>query len=84
MGSKILRWLGANWPAMALFAGLIVVWQLAVSLLSIREYLLPSPMAVLRAAAADAGLEIALALVLLDAALEIQAHHADHVLDLKL
>ena len=49
MGSKILRWLGANWPAMALFAGLIVVWQLAVSLLSIREYLLPSPMAVLRA-----------------------------------
>ncbi|WP_218578215.1 ABC transporter permease [Vineibacter terrae] len=49
MGSKILRWFGDNWPAMALFVGLIVVWQLAVSLLNIREYLLPSPMAVLRA-----------------------------------
>jgi NitT/TauT family transport system permease protein len=36
-------------PAVVLFVGLILLWQLAVSTLGIREYLLPSPGAVLRA-----------------------------------
>ena len=43
------RQLGSHWPAVAIFAGVIVLWQLAVSFLGLREYLLPSPMAVLRA-----------------------------------
>ena len=38
-----------QWPALAVFVGFVVLWQLAVSLLGIREYLLPSPGAVLRA-----------------------------------
>jgi NitT/TauT family transport system permease protein len=42
-------WLGRNWPSILLFVGLIAVWQLAVSGLEIREYLLPSPLSVLRA-----------------------------------
>jgi NitT/TauT family transport system permease protein len=46
-------WLGRNAPAMLLFAALLVAWQLAVSLLGLREYLLPSPLAVLRALVGD-------------------------------
>jgi len=42
-------WLGRNWPSILLFVGLIAAWQLAVSGLGIREYLLPSPMSVVRA-----------------------------------
>lgn len=42
-------WLGRNWPSVALFVGLIVLWQAAVSGLGIREYLLPSPASVLNA-----------------------------------
>src|SRR4029450_7904770 len=38
-----------HWPPILLFVGLLVAWQLAVSVLRIREYLLPSPWAVLRA-----------------------------------
>ena len=38
-----------HWPPILLFVGLLVAWQLAVSVLKIREYLLPSPWAVLRA-----------------------------------
>jgi len=34
------------WPTVALFAALLVVWQMAVSLGGIREYLLPAPAAV--------------------------------------
>ena len=34
------------WPTAALFAGLIAVWQLAVSTTGIREYLLPAPLSV--------------------------------------
>src|SRR5206468_4643066 len=34
------------WPTIALFAGLLVVWQMAVSFGGIREYLLPSPLSV--------------------------------------
>jgi NitT/TauT family transport system permease protein len=47
--TKATRWFGDNWPAIALFVGLIAVWQIAVSVVEIREYLLPSPMSVLRA-----------------------------------
>ena len=51
--SSALRWLASYLPAVAIFAALIVVWQLAVSFLGIREYLLPSPGAVLRAMVGD-------------------------------
>ncbi|HSI00673.1 MAG TPA: hypothetical protein VLA02_08730, partial [Reyranella sp.] len=34
------------WPTAALFVGLIVIWQLAVSFTGIREYLLPAPLSV--------------------------------------
>jgi NitT/TauT family transport system permease protein len=37
-------------PSLVLFASLLAAWQLAVSVLRIREYLLPGPWAVLRAA----------------------------------
>jgi NitT/TauT family transport system permease protein len=43
------RRLVEQWPALAVFAAFVMLWQLAVSLLQIREYLLPSPGAVLRA-----------------------------------
>jgi len=38
-----------HWPPILFFVGLLVAWQLAVSVLRIREYLLPSPWAVVRA-----------------------------------
>jgi NitT/TauT family transport system permease protein len=45
-----LRALAVNYmPAVLLFVGLIILWQVAVSVFGIREYLLPSPGAVLRA-----------------------------------
>ena len=50
---RTLRWLVGYLPAVGIFAALIVVWQLAVSFLGIREYLLPSPGAVLRAMFGD-------------------------------
>jgi len=40
-------------PALALFAVFLALWQLAVSFLGVREYLLPSPGAVLRAMFSD-------------------------------
>lgn len=45
--------LRSHWPAFAIFAGFIALWQLAVSFLGLREYLLPSPLAVLRAMFGD-------------------------------
>ena len=42
---KLADWL----PAFVLFALLILLWQLAVSVFGIREYLLPSPASVVRA-----------------------------------
>lgn len=44
-GKTLLHYL----PAFGLFAAFIVLWQLAVSVFGIREYLLPSPLAVLQA-----------------------------------
>ncbi|MDB5999757.1 MAG: transporter permease [Rhizobacter sp.] len=46
---KTLRWAVGYIPAAGIFVAFVVLWQLAVSLLDIREYLLPSPMAVLQA-----------------------------------
>src|SRR2546428_10226939 len=43
------RWLTRNAPAIVLFAALLVAWQFAVSVFGIREYILPSPLVVLRA-----------------------------------
>ena len=49
-----LKWLSHNLPAMGLFVALIALWQLAVTTLDIREYLLPGPLAVWRALVGDA------------------------------
>ena len=43
------RWLTAHLPSIALFLGLLVLWQFAATGLGIREYILPSPGAVTRA-----------------------------------
>ena len=43
------RWLARNLPAMVLFVALLVAWQLAVTVFEMREYILPSPLVVLRA-----------------------------------
>jgi NitT/TauT family transport system permease protein len=40
-------------PAAALFAALLVAWQLAVSVLGLREYLLPAPLRVVAAMTGD-------------------------------
>ncbi|MGH8798225.1 MAG: ABC transporter permease [Caldimonas sp.] len=47
--AKPARWLANYLPAVAIFAAFVVLWQLAVSFLGVREYLLPSPASVLRA-----------------------------------
>ncbi len=46
-------WIVDYLPALAVFAAFIVLWQFAVSFLGVREYLLPSPVAVLRAMFSD-------------------------------
>lgn len=46
-------WLARNLPAVALFLLLLLAWQAAVSLLDVREYLLPGPLSVLRALTGD-------------------------------
>jgi NitT/TauT family transport system permease protein len=43
------RWLTRNAPAIVLFVALLVAWQLAVTVFEMREYILPSPLVVLRA-----------------------------------
>ena len=42
-------WLVRNTPAIGLFVLTLIAWQVAVSFLKLREYLLPSPASVLRA-----------------------------------
>ena len=48
-GRALARYL----PAAALFVALIVAWQLAVTVLRVREYLLPAPLTVARAMLGD-------------------------------
>src|SRR5882672_8179675 len=43
------RWLTRNAAAIVLFVALLAAWQLAVSAFEMREYILPSPLVVLRA-----------------------------------
>ncbi|HXJ79917.1 MAG TPA: ABC transporter permease [Candidatus Methylomirabilis sp.] len=43
------RWLSAHLPSIALFLGLLALWQFAATSLGIREYILPSPASVVRA-----------------------------------
>ena len=47
--SRVLQKIGEWLPAFVLFALLIVLWQLAVTVFGVREYLLPSPARVLDA-----------------------------------
>jgi NitT/TauT family transport system permease protein len=49
IGRVIRRYL----PAAALFVAMIVAWQLAVTVLQLREYLLPAPLRVVRAMMGD-------------------------------
>ena len=51
--NRALNWTLRYLPAMAVFAAFIALWQLSVSFLGIREYLLPAPAAVLRAMGAS-------------------------------
>ncbi|MGE0718010.1 MAG: ABC transporter permease [Alphaproteobacteria bacterium] len=46
---RYLRRAGEALPAVLMFAGIIAAWQLAVSVLGIREYLLPPPLRVVAA-----------------------------------
>lgn len=46
--SRLARLVVEVGPAVAIFAAFILLWQVAVSFLGVREYLLPSPLAVLR------------------------------------
>src|SRR4029079_247746 len=50
---RVPSWAVDHLPAIGVFVVFVAVWQLAVSLLGIREYLLPSPGAVVRAMLSD-------------------------------
>jgi len=45
----VRRWLATNVPSIALFLALLAVWQMAVSVFALREYILPAPVTVLKA-----------------------------------
>lgn len=51
--NPLLRWTLHYLPALGLFVGFIGLWQLAVTVFDVREYLLPSPLAVWRAMLSD-------------------------------
>ncbi|MGE5104059.1 MAG: hypothetical protein ACM3NZ_04910, partial [Betaproteobacteria bacterium] len=42
-GSALAAWLGRRGGALAIFVLLFVVWEVAVRLTGIKEYLLPAP-----------------------------------------
>jgi len=50
---KRVKWVLERLPALSLFALLLVLWQFAVSVLEVREYLLPSPAQVFAALTGD-------------------------------
>jgi len=45
----VRRWLATNVPSIALFLALLAVWQMAVTVFALREYILPAPVTVLKA-----------------------------------
>src|SRR6195952_3746614 len=45
--NRSARWLGKWLPAILMFVALGLLWQFAVSVMGVREYLLPSPASVL-------------------------------------
>ncbi len=49
MSKKLAKWFVHYGPAVGMFVLFIAIWQASVSLLDIREYLLPSPWSVLQA-----------------------------------
>jgi NitT/TauT family transport system permease protein len=51
--SRGRRWLASYLPSVALFLALLAAWQIAVSTLALREYILPAPITVLSALAGD-------------------------------
>jgi NitT/TauT family transport system permease protein len=51
--NRSARWLGKWLPAFLMFVALGLLWQFAVSVMGVREYLLPSPASVLRAITGD-------------------------------
>lgn len=53
MQNRFARWTADYLPAIGMFVGFLVLWQLAVSVFGIREYLLPSPYAVWQAMVSD-------------------------------
>ncbi len=50
---KSIQWLLHRLPAVSLFIVLLLLWQFAVSVVGIREYLLPSPISVYGALVGD-------------------------------
>lgn len=50
---KRVKWVLERLPALSLFALLLILWQFAVSVLEVREYLLPSPAQVFAALTGD-------------------------------
>lgn len=51
--NKLVRWTAHYLPAIGLFVGFVLLWQLAVTVFDIREYLLPGPYAVWQAMLSD-------------------------------
>ncbi|HSX93715.1 MAG TPA: ABC transporter permease [Hydrogenophaga sp.] len=51
--NKLARWTVHYLPAVGLFVGFVLLWQLAVTVFDIREYLLPGPRAVWQAMFSD-------------------------------
>ena len=65
-------------PSLLLFASLLAAWQLAVSVFRIREYLLPGPWAVLRAAVGTAVCQPCVCANTAISATSLAEYEADH------